>query len=153
MASRHRAVRSRRPSVEVAIPVRRGPRPAGIADAWTRIEHLVTDEEFAAHRHFGSVSSCLWGVGARSEPGGAGSWAVRGLCRGGQPVSGERDRVIAHGRSSLGGGPATLVVVHDCGGAWIFHGPEGRVGGAAAEGGDGQVVQGGPGPLDDRPSL
>ncbi len=38
------------------------------------------------------------------------------------------DRVIAHGRSSPGGGPATLVVVHDSGGAWIFHGPEGRVG-------------------------
>ncbi len=34
---------------------------------------------------------------------------------------------MAHGRSTADGSPAVLMV-HESGGGWIFHGPEGRVG-------------------------
>lgn len=52
MAGRHRAA-SGRPAWQVTIPAQRGPRPVGIADARDQIEHLVTDESFAEHRHSG----------------------------------------------------------------------------------------------------
>lgn len=44
MAGRHRRVR---------IPEQRGPRPLGITDAHTEVEHLVTDDAVVAHRHSG----------------------------------------------------------------------------------------------------
>ncbi len=50
MAGRHRAERSR---AQGAVPARRG-RPAGITDARDAIEHLVTDESIAQHRHSGN---------------------------------------------------------------------------------------------------
>jgi hypothetical protein len=37
----------------IAIPVPRGPRPVGIIDAKTHIEHLMTDESAVAYRHSG----------------------------------------------------------------------------------------------------
>lgn len=39
----------------------------------------------------------------------------------------ERGRLKAHGHNSLDGGPATLLVIHESGGVWTFHGPEGQV--------------------------
>ncbi|HET9254082.1 MAG TPA: hypothetical protein VFO16_02625 [Pseudonocardiaceae bacterium] len=35
------------------VPERRGPRPIGITDATTRVEHLMTDAMAAEHRHTG----------------------------------------------------------------------------------------------------
>ncbi len=51
MAGRHRAAEGQ--TAQVVVPAQRRRRPAGIADARSQIEHLVTDEEFAAHRHAG----------------------------------------------------------------------------------------------------
>ncbi len=48
MAGRHR----HRPA-RVRIPEQRGPRPLGITDANTEVEHLVTEDTVVAHRHSG----------------------------------------------------------------------------------------------------
>lgn len=53
MAGKHRAGRSRRTSTHMAIPAQQGPRPIGIADARTRIEHLVTHQAFGKYRRSG----------------------------------------------------------------------------------------------------
>lgn len=39
--------------VQLQLPAQRGPRPVGITDARTRIEHSMTDESAARHRHSG----------------------------------------------------------------------------------------------------
>lgn len=49
MAGRH----SKRRGAHAQVPEQRGPRPLGITDAQTHLEHLVTDESLAAHRHSG----------------------------------------------------------------------------------------------------
>ncbi len=49
MAGRH----SKRRGAPAQISEQRGPRPRGITDAQTHLEHLVTDESLAAHRHSG----------------------------------------------------------------------------------------------------
>ncbi len=46
--------RHRRQAAHTAIPAQRGPRPLGIIDARTHVEHLMTDESAMAHRHSGS---------------------------------------------------------------------------------------------------
>jgi hypothetical protein len=51
MAGRHRRQSD---GAHVGIPEqRRAPRPVGITDAHTHVEHLVTDESAMAHRHSG----------------------------------------------------------------------------------------------------
>jgi hypothetical protein len=45
--------RHRRQPAHTRIPAQRGPRPVGITDARTHVEHLMTDEAVAAHRHSG----------------------------------------------------------------------------------------------------
>ena len=50
MAGRHS---KRAGGAHVRIPAQRGPRPLRITDARTHVEHLVTDESLAAHRHTG----------------------------------------------------------------------------------------------------
>jgi hypothetical protein len=55
MAGAHRkrpGAHVRLPAVEV--PAQRGPRPMGITDALTDVEHLMTDDSAAAHRHAGN---------------------------------------------------------------------------------------------------
>ncbi|MGH3766092.1 MAG: hypothetical protein ACRDTX_13250 [Pseudonocardiaceae bacterium] len=74
-AGRHR----RRPDAAyVRIPEQqRGPCPVGITDAHTHVEHLVSDESVAAHRHTGHyLALCGMTVLAASltDPG-------RGWCR------------------------------------------------------------------------
>lgn len=50
----HTTGRHRRATrVDVGIPRQQRVRPVGIIDARTRVEHLVTDESAAAHRHAG----------------------------------------------------------------------------------------------------
>ncbi len=49
MAGRH----SKRRRAQAQIPAQRGSRALGITDAQTHLEHLVTDESLAAHRHLG----------------------------------------------------------------------------------------------------
>lgn len=51
MAGRH----SKRPGARARIPEQRGPRPLGITDAQTHLEHLVTEESLAAHRYSGRL--------------------------------------------------------------------------------------------------
>jgi hypothetical protein len=48
MTGRHRLQAER-----AQIPVQRRPRPLGIIDAQTHVEHLVTDESAREHRHSG----------------------------------------------------------------------------------------------------
>jgi hypothetical protein len=51
MAGKH----AKRPGVVyVRIPQQRAPRPVGITDANTRVEHLVSDESVMAQRRWGS---------------------------------------------------------------------------------------------------
>ncbi len=51
VAGRHRRQSD---AAYVRIPEQqRGPRPVGITDAHTHVEHLVTDESAMAHRHSG----------------------------------------------------------------------------------------------------
>jgi hypothetical protein len=45
--------RHRRQAAHASIPVQRRPRPLGIIDAQTHIEHLMTDESARTHRHSG----------------------------------------------------------------------------------------------------
>jgi len=47
VAGRH----SKRRGARAQAPAQRGPRPLGITDAHTHIEHLVSDQSVAAHRH------------------------------------------------------------------------------------------------------
>lgn len=49
MTGRH----SKRRGAHGQLSVQREPRPLGITDAHTRVEHLVSDESVAAHRHTG----------------------------------------------------------------------------------------------------
>ena len=49
MAGRHR-----RESERARVPAQRTPRPLGIIDARTQVEHLMSDESAMAHRHLGS---------------------------------------------------------------------------------------------------
>lgn len=49
MAGRHR-----RQAAHVQIPEQRRPRPLGITDAQTHVQHLVSDESAWAHRHSGN---------------------------------------------------------------------------------------------------
>ena len=49
MAGKH----SKRRGAHARIPEQRGPRPVGITDACTHLEHLVSDESVMAHRHTG----------------------------------------------------------------------------------------------------
>ncbi len=49
MAGRH----SKRRGAPAQIPAQRGPRPLGITDAQTHLEHLVTEDSLAADRHSG----------------------------------------------------------------------------------------------------
>jgi hypothetical protein len=49
MAGQH----SKRRGAQAQVPEQRGPRPLGITDAQTHLEHLVTEESLAAHRHSG----------------------------------------------------------------------------------------------------
>jgi hypothetical protein len=68
MAGRH----SKRPGVHVGIPGQRGMRPLGVIDARTHVEHLVSEQSAAAHRHAGCyVAECGAVVLAASltEPG------------------------------------------------------------------------------------
>ncbi len=51
MAGRH----SKRRDAHAQIPERRGSRALGITDAQSHLEHLVTDESLAAHRHSGRL--------------------------------------------------------------------------------------------------
>lgn len=63
----------------VRIPAQRGPRPLRITDARTHMEHLVTDESLAAHRHSGRyLALCETEVLAASltDPG---PWPVPGM--------------------------------------------------------------------------
>lgn len=46
---------SKRRGTQAQIPEPRKPRPLGITDAQTHLEHPVTDESLAAHRHTGLV--------------------------------------------------------------------------------------------------
>jgi hypothetical protein len=46
MAGQHR----KRPGLHIRIPQQRLPRPVRVVDAYTRVEHLVTDDVLAAHR-------------------------------------------------------------------------------------------------------
>lgn len=43
-----------RAAAHTRIPTHRGRRPLGMVDAHTHVEHLVTDESAATHRHSGS---------------------------------------------------------------------------------------------------
>lgn len=45
--------RHRRQAAHAQVPAQRGPRPLGITDAHTHVEHLMTDESAVAHRHSG----------------------------------------------------------------------------------------------------
>jgi hypothetical protein len=55
MAGRHsRRRRWQGPRARVVIPAQREPRPLGMTDALTRVEHLVSDESVASHRHTGN---------------------------------------------------------------------------------------------------
>lgn len=45
--------RHRRQAERAQIPVQRRPRPLGIIDAQTHVEHLMTEESAMAHRHSG----------------------------------------------------------------------------------------------------
>jgi hypothetical protein len=45
--------RHRRQAAHVQIFEQRRPRPVGITDARTRIQHFMTDESASAHRHAG----------------------------------------------------------------------------------------------------
>jgi hypothetical protein len=68
MAGRH----SKRPGVPVAMPGQRGMRPFGVIDARTHVEHRVSEQSAAAHRHAGCyVAHCDATVLAASltEPG------------------------------------------------------------------------------------
>lgn len=68
MAGRH----SKRSSEHVGITGQRGMRPLGVIDARTRVEHLVSEQSAAAHRHAGCyVAHCGAVVLAASltEPG------------------------------------------------------------------------------------
>ena len=68
MAGRH----SKRPGVGVGIPGQRGMRSLGVIDARTHVEHLVSEQSAAAHRHAGCyVAECGAVVLAASltEPG------------------------------------------------------------------------------------
>lgn len=47
MAGRHRR------GARAQVLVQRGPRPLGMTDSQTRLEHAVTDESVMAHRHSG----------------------------------------------------------------------------------------------------
>jgi hypothetical protein len=53
MAGRHSKRRAHARIPEQQTPGQRGPRPVGIIDARTYVEHLMTDEAVAAHRHSG----------------------------------------------------------------------------------------------------
>ncbi len=78
MAGRHSR---RRGGGHARIPGQRGPRPVGITDAHTQVEHAVTDLAIAAHRHSGRylavcgarvLAAALAGpAGRRCEPCGA----------------------------------------------------------------------------------
>jgi hypothetical protein len=73
MAGRH----SKRRVAHPQVPEQWGPRPLGITDALTHVEHLVSDESVAAHRHMGLyLALCGMTVLAASltDPG-------RGWCR------------------------------------------------------------------------
>lgn len=50
MGARHRR---RAGGVSARIPAQRRPRPVGVTDARTHVEHLVSEESLAAHRHAG----------------------------------------------------------------------------------------------------
>lgn len=68
MAGRH----SKRSDVDVGIARQRGRRRLGVIDARTRVEHLVSEQSAAAHRHTGCyVAHCGAMVLAASltEPG------------------------------------------------------------------------------------
>jgi len=68
MAGRH----SKRSDVDVGIARQRGVRRLGVIDARTRVEHLVSEQSAAAHRHTGCyVAQCGAMVLAASltEPG------------------------------------------------------------------------------------
>ena len=55
MAGRH----SKRAGVHVGIPGQRGRHSLGVIDARTHVEHLVSEQSAAAHRHAGSyVAHC-----------------------------------------------------------------------------------------------
>ncbi len=49
MAGRH----NKRRGVHALIPQQRGPRPVGITDAYTHIQHFMSDQSAMAHRHAG----------------------------------------------------------------------------------------------------
>ncbi|MGH3842098.1 MAG: hypothetical protein ACRDS0_11730 [Pseudonocardiaceae bacterium] len=73
MAGRH----SKRRGAHAPVAEQRGPYPVGITDAHTQVEHLVSDESVAAHRHTGHyLALCGMTVLAASltDPG-------RGWCR------------------------------------------------------------------------
>jgi hypothetical protein len=68
MTGRH----SKRAGAHVGIPGQREMRPLGVIDARTHVEHLVSEQSAAAHRHAGSyVAHCGAMVLAASltEPG------------------------------------------------------------------------------------
>jgi hypothetical protein len=68
MAGRH----SKRAGAQVGIPRQRGMRSLGVIDARTHVEHLVSEQSAAAHRHAGCyVAHCGAAVLAASltEPG------------------------------------------------------------------------------------
>lgn len=49
MAGRH----SKHRDTHAQLPEQRGPRPVGITDARTHLEHLVSDQSVRTHRHAG----------------------------------------------------------------------------------------------------